>query len=74
MRHTATPPNSAETMFQNVEILVTAVHESNGKWLLPQLPQCHLLLTGAVPDKSKIAADDEHIARFHFFEHRILKP
>ncbi|MFR6588364.1 MAG: hypothetical protein ACLUSL_11630 [Ruminococcus sp.] len=42
MRHTATPPNSAETMFQNVEILVTAVHESNGKWLLPQLPQCHL--------------------------------
>ena len=69
----ATPADSPEALFQNVKVFVAAVYKGNGKRHFPQLFQILLFLTGTVPDKPEVAADDQNIAGFHFFENGIFE-
>ena len=69
----ATPADSPEALFQNVKVFVAAVYKGNGKRHFPQLFQILFFLTGTVPDKPEVAADDQNIAGFHFFENGIFE-
>ncbi len=73
MRPAATPSDCAETLFQDVEIFVAAVYESDGERHFTQFFQILFFLAGTVPDKTEVTADNENIAGFQLFENGIFE-
>ena len=64
------PPANQPILLQQIKVFVTAIHKSNGIFLFAELFQHSPLLFGVVPDKPKIAADQQDISGTQFFHFR----
>lgn len=61
-------PAFGRIFFEEVEILVTAINETDRIFQLLNFPKQLLFFFGIVPDKPEIAADDQEIVGVSFFE------
>lgn len=59
--------------FQQVEILMAAVHKSNSDAQLVQFFKGRALFSGAVPDKAEISANNERITALDLLHLRVLE-